>query len=247
MESIKANRQFMKANFKLLDDIETDQNKEIQQPPLEKSTEIDGEKIELPKIDASIIKKDFHKAIEERRSHRKYQNYEMDLDELGYLLWATQGVDTIKGDNYATIRTVPSGGARHPFETYIFVNTVKGLKPGIYRYLALSHQLCLVKEDEGFKEKVTEITLGQKFAAKGSVIFIWSCIPYRSEWRYNVAAHKTMLLDAGHLCQNLYLACEAIGLGTCAIAAYHQEAADLLLNIDGEEEFVVYMAPIGKV
>jgi SagB-type dehydrogenase family enzyme len=79
------------------------------------------------------------------------------------------------------------------------------------------------------------------------VAFIWSCIPYRSEWRYNVAAHKTMLLDAGHLCQNLYLACEAVGCGTCAIGAYNQEAIDEFLGLDGEEEFVVYLAPVGKV
>jgi SagB-type dehydrogenase family enzyme len=55
-----------------------------------------------------------------------------------------------------------------------------------------------------------------------------------------------MLLDAGHLCQNLYLACEAVGCGTCAIASYDQEYADEYLKLDGVEEFVVYMAPVGK-
>jgi nitroreductase len=54
-------------------------------------------------------------------------------------------------------------------------------------------------------------------------------------------------LDAGHVCQNLYLACEAIGAGTCAIAAYNQDLADELLGVDGDEEFTVYIAPVGKV
>ena len=67
------------------------------------------------------------------------------------------------------------------------------------------------------------------------------------EWRYGAAAHKVIALDAGHVCQNLYLACEAIGAGTCAVAAYDQEAIDRLLRLDGEEEFVVYLAPVGKV
>jgi nitroreductase len=54
-------------------------------------------------------------------------------------------------------------------------------------------------------------------------------------------------LDAGHVCQNLYLACEAVGVGTCAIAAYRQDLMDELLGVDGDEEFTVYLAPVGKV
>ena len=66
------------------------------------------------------------------------------------------------------------------------------------------------------------------------------------EWRYGLAAHKVIAPDAGHVCQNLYLACEAISAGTCAIAAYHQERMDALLRVDGEEEFTIYLAPVGK-
>ncbi len=72
-------------------------------------------------------------------------------------------------------------------------------------------------------------------------------MPYRAEWRYNIASHKAMLLDAGHICQNLYLACESIEAGTCAIAAYDQEKVDALLGLDGENEFSVYLSPAGKV
>ena len=77
--------------------------------------------------------------------------------------------------------------------------------------------------------------------------FIWTAIPYRMEWRYDLAAHKVIAIDAGHVCQNLYLACEAIGAGTCAVAAYHQELMDQLLRIDGKDEFTIYLAPVGKV
>jgi len=54
-------------------------------------------------------------------------------------------------------------------------------------------------------------------------------------------------MDVGHLCQNLYLACAAIGSGTCAIAAYHQEQMDVLLKVDGEDEFTIYLAPVGRI
>jgi nitroreductase len=64
----------------------------------------------------------------------------------------------------------------------------------------------------------------------------------RSIW-----AHKASALDAGHVCQNLYLACEAIGAGTCAVAAYDQKKMDTLLGVDGREEFTIYMAPVGKI
>lgn len=56
-----------------------------------------------------------------------------------------------------------------------------------------------------------------------------------------------MLLDIGHVCQNLYLACEGIRCGVCAIAGYVQKAFDELLRTDGENEYVVYIAGVGKV
>ena len=62
-----------------------------------------------------------------------------------------------------------------------------------------------------------------------------------------MAAHKVIAIDAGHVCQNLYLACEAIQAGTCAVAAYNQKLTDNLLRVDGEDEFAIYMAPVGKV
>jgi SagB-type dehydrogenase family enzyme len=149
--------------------------------------------------------------------------------------------------NFATFRTVPSGGARHPFETYLAVNRVKGLRKGIYRYLALEHKLIYLFDVENLEDKITEVTDGQSFIGKAAVVFMWSCIPYRSEWRYDIAAHKTLLQDSGHLCQNLYLACEAIGCGTVAVGAYNQKAMDEFLRLDGEDEFVIYVAPVGKI
>lgn len=79
------------------------------------------------------------------------------------------------------------------------------------------------------------------------MVFVWSAIPYRTEWRYSVLSYKDILIEAGHICQNLYLACEAIGAGTCAIAAYSQKLMDALIGIDGEDELTVYLAPVGKV
>jgi len=142
---------------------------------------------------------------------------------------------------------VPSAGARHPLETYLCVFNIDGLDVGFYRYLPLEHQLLFEFNEKDASEKISGATFGQSFIGKAAVTFIWTAIPYRMEWRYGLAAHRVIALDAGHVCQNLYLACEAIGAGTCAIAAYNQEAMDQLLRIDGEDEFTIYLAPVGKV
>jgi SagB-type dehydrogenase family enzyme len=246
MNRYEENRNFMKSNFH--EQVESDQQKQLPQPPLQKPYSEKDELIELPKVDRSIItKNDIYDCIIDRVSHRKYKDESLKLEELSYLLYMTQGVKSIRGDNYATMRTVPSAGARHPYETYLAVDKVEGLKKGIYRYIPIEHKLVLVKEDEDISSHIVEGTLGQKFAGTGQVNFIWSAIPYRSEWRYVHKSHKVMLIDAGHICHALYLACESIGLGTCAIAAYDQKYMDSLIDVDGEDEFVVYMAPVGRV
>ena len=127
------------------------------------------------------------------------------------------------------------------------MNRVSGLESGLYRYLPLEHKLVHLRSDPGLPEKVSEGSRGQAFVGQGAVVFIWTVIPYRAEWRYSVVAPKMIALDAGHLCQNLYLASEAIGAGTCAIGAYDQDKMDALLEVDGNEEFVIYAAPVGKV
>ena len=60
-------------------------------------------------------------------------------------------------------------------------------------------------------------------------------------------AAKYCALDAGHVCENLYLAAEAIQAGTCGIAAYLQENMDAFIGVVGTDEFTVYIAPVGKV
>jgi SagB-type dehydrogenase family enzyme len=249
MNKAKEQRYWLKSNFDVVDDKETDQGKKLHQPPLQKAVLEGAEIISLPEVNKDVvIKKDIFDCLMDRKSNRVYAGDSISLEELSFLLWTTQGVKKVVGKvNFATFRTVPSGGARHPFETYLAVNRVKGLRKGIYRYLALEHKLIYLFDVENLEDKITEVTDGQSFIGKAAVVFMWSCIPYRSEWRYDIAAHKTILQDSGHLCQNLYLACEAIGCGTVAVGAYNQKAMDEFLRLDGEDEFVIYVAPVGKI
>jgi SagB-type dehydrogenase family enzyme len=251
MDKILENREFMKANYTAFENFKTDQMKKLPEPILQKPVDENIELIDLIPAEKMKIKNDnLMSNILNRRSHRNFTDEALTLEELSFLLWATQGVKEViqkEGRDYACLRTVPSAGARHPFETYLVVHNVEGLKPGLYRYLGIEHKLAFLGEIEDQQKKITEAALDQQFAGKCSVVFIWSIIPYRSEWRYYVATHKSALLDAGHICQNLYLACEGIGAGTCAIAAYDQQKTDDLIGVDGKDEYTVYMSPVGKL
>jgi len=183
-------------------------------------------------------------AIRLRQSCRKYLAEPLSVEELSFLLWATQGVKTIMRDGYATRRTVPSGGSRHPFETYLAVQRVDSLAPGLYRYLAIEHKLLLINEDSDIGSKISDGCAD--FALESAITFIWTAIPYRTEWRYGPLSPKLIAQDSGHVCQNLYLACTAIHAGTCAVGAYNQAKMDALLGIDGVDEFTIYCAPVGK-
>ncbi|WP_372847222.1 SagB/ThcOx family dehydrogenase, partial [Pontiella sp.] len=181
--------------------------------------------------------------IAQRKSDRKFLPTPLTLEELSFLLWATQGMR----DDTNRRRTAPSAGARHPFETYLIVDKVEGVEPGLYRYLPLDHKLLFLRADAHFPEQVTEACRGQVFCGNSAAVFVWTAIPYRTEWRYDIIAHKMIALDAGHVCQNLYLASTAIGAGTCGIGAYDHKRMDALIGVDGVDEFTVYLAPVGKV
>ena len=239
-------REFLRSNWRLLDNFRSDQARGVEHPPVQKQVDAETPVIELPKPDPHILSDvEFSRVIDSRRSVRKYTGDPVSLSELSWLLWSTQGVQKVLGDGVASLRTVPSGGARHPFETYLLVNNVTDLEEGVYRYLPVEHDLASLG-DQVPPEKVIQGCLGQTFCGECTVTFVWSVIPYRTEWRYGPVSHKVIALDAGHLCQNLYLSCTACGLGTCGIGAYDQEAMDSLLGFDGKDEFTVYIAPVGR-
>jgi len=224
----------------------SDQSQGLPQPPLEKPVDPAQPLIDLPALgEVKVRPIDLTTAIRERVSLRKYADRPMTLGELSYLLWATQGVKQVT-IRPATLRTVPSAGARHPFETYLLVRRVEGLKPGLYRYAAIPHKLVEVDFSEDLPEKILAASLNQRFAVDGAVTFIWVAVAYRSYWRYHERSYRYLHLDAGHVAENLYLAVQAVDAGCCVIGAYDDDRLNAALGLDGEDEFVIYMAGVGK-
>ena len=148
-----------------------------------------------------------------------------------------------------SLRTVPAGGAVHPFETYLSVHRVAGLETGLYRYLPTEHKLCLRYLDPAVAERFHGVRGGgDPFVRRCAVYFIWTVVPYRREWGGGWASVSTAI-QVGHVCQNLHIASEAIGCGTCPTSVSGERAPkyDELLGVDGRNEFTVYAAAVGKL
>jgi SagB-type dehydrogenase family enzyme len=223
----------------------SDQSKGFLQPPLEEPYDDSKPTISLTDPSGLEIHVNFTKLIGNRRSIRTYSEKPLSKDELSYLLWCTQGVkDTVPRN--ATLRTVPSAGSRHAFETYLLLNRVEELSPGLYRYLALDHKLLQIDLSKKLSGKIVEACLRQGMVSRSAITFIWSALAYRMTWRYQERGYRYLHMDAGHVCQNLYLAAEAIGCGSCAIGAFDDDMINNLLGFDGVKQFVIYIATVGK-
>ncbi|GKX29171.1 thioester oxidase [Vallitalea longa] len=262
MINYNMNRDFMKSLLGNNDIIATaDIAKGIPQPEFQKSVNENSITVDLPIITSDKVPKaDFFEIISSRISRRSYSKTPMNLEELSFLLWCTQGVKKViggyrryikdgSGRNY--LRPVAAGGCINAYETYIAINNVQGLEKGIWRYLPLSNQIILEKQIIRISEKTSEVftnkSQDQIFTSKAAAIFFWACTPYRGEWRYKETSHKIMLIDLGHISHQLYLATETIGCGCCTIGGYYQDKADALIGVDGENEYTVLCASVGHV
>jgi SagB-type dehydrogenase family enzyme len=210
---------------------------------------IQGEIIQLPAVGV-IPKPDMtlYKAIEQRRSLRSYDESPLTQQELSFLLWSTQWVRDFRSNEKVEVafRNVPSAGARHPFETYLLINKVDGIKPGLYYYHPIKHGLICFEEGSQWAETVCDASFGQEMVKTGAVTFIWVAVPKRTTWRYSQRGYRYLYLDAGHVGQNLHLAAEAIDCGACMIGAYYDEGMNEILHVNGKDAFVIYMASLGK-
>ncbi len=214
-------------------------------PAVQNAVPPDAETVDLPRSAAGGDQADwFWRLVASRRSRRNFAPTPLGLDDLASLLWATQGVlRVIEGH---TMRTVPSAGARHPLETYVIVNRVESLEPGLYRYLPVDHRLVLIRQDTRLGERAAAACLQQNMVSLCAATFAWTAVIDRARWKYQQRAYRYIYLDAGHACQNLYLGCELLGLNCCSIGAVDDDVMNELIGVDGQEEFIIYLAVVGK-
>ncbi len=184
------------------------------------------------------------KVLAERRSKRNFLSEPMSLNALNVLLWSTQGVTADMGSYQ--LRTVPSAGALYPIETYLFVNRVEGLEPGIYHLDVRGWALEALRLED-VSELGSQALLGQQMCRDASVNFVWTAMIGRCRAKYYERAYRYVWWDAGHIAQNLSIAATAMGLGVCSIGAWHDSVVHELLGIDGREHFSAMCATVGTI
>ena len=200
----------------------------------------DAEKVKLP-TDWEMGKS-LSETLQYRRSCRRFGDTPLSMEDLAMQLWASQGISGRAGQFF--FRTAPSAGALYPVETYLSIQNVESLPPGLYHFQP--SEFCLERISDGFAgKKVAEAALGQNFMAKAGVVFIWTAILRRNFSKYGHRGLRYVMMDAGHICQNLLLAAEGLGLGACPVAAFYDDDLNRLLCIDGQEESVIYLAAVG--
>lgn len=225
--------------------VPSDREKKLSPPPAELPYDPSAQVIRLPEPDFLDDRQvNFLELVELRTSVRNYSAVPLTKKELSYLLWCTQGVKMASGAT--TKRNVPSAGARHAFETYLYIRQAEDLSEGLYRFLALEHALIPIDLSGEVALAMEEAFHHQSMLKKCAAAFIWTAVAERMTYAYGQRGYRYLFLDAGHVCQNLYLAAQTIQAGACAIAHFDDDRLNQALNIDGKAQFAIYAASVGK-
>jgi SagB-type dehydrogenase family enzyme len=170
----------------------------------------------------------------------------LNLKELSYLLWCTQGFKKTVAETIQ-LRNIPSSGSRYPLETYFVASEVDGLETGLYRYLPKSNSIVAERIDSGLPLEMSTASMNFKVVTRAAITFLWVAIPYRSTWALGSRGYRSVLIEAGHTCQNLIVAAAGLGLDVYPIDLFHDEMMTKLANLDPETQWPVYLAAVGKV
>jgi SagB-type dehydrogenase family enzyme len=184
-------------------------------------------------------------AIRARRSTRTFAATPLPLTALAAVLRAGYGVTgTLRaGDESQPVRAVPSGGALYPLELTVAARRVEGLEPGLYHVDPLDDAL------EQLRTGSMPIAAATPFAdatAGAAVVVVVSGVFWRSRFKYGLRGYRFVLLEAGHVVQNLLLAAAALGLATLPLGGFYDRRMDELIEVDGVDESTLYLVCVGN-
>jgi SagB-type dehydrogenase family enzyme len=185
--------------------------------------------------------------MERRRSIRSVLPSTISLEELSDCLFSGLGITGFVQTETALLplKMTPSGGARNPFEAFVWVKNVEGLEPGIYHYSALEHSLQFasnlpVAAAKNFVQK-------QDWADDMSAIIFLVAVLERVTWKYNDPnAYRVVMIEAGHIAQNMMLACAYNNLTACPTAALNHTQISDVLGLSSITQTPIYAILVGK-
>lgn len=198
------------------------------------------ETLDLPKpakdSDISV-----EKAIERRRSVRRYKDNPIELEKVSQLLWSAQGIT----DPENNFRSAPSAGATFPMEIYLVVpiNGVKELEEGLYHYRQDQHQIEKILGDD-LSRDLRDSAMGQDPTTKAALNIVIVSDYDRTTSTYGDRGIRYVHMEAGHIAENIHLQAETLELGTVVIGAFDDEKVHKTLELS-EELDPLYIMPIG--
>lgn len=191
----------------------------------------------------------FESMLAKRRSRRDFTEEGLSLAEVGGVLWAGAGVQSyreIPGRPAFPLTFAPSAGGLNGIDLYVLVKNVKGLQDGSYRYLAGDSSLEPLASECPFD---SEYLIGnQRWASTASLIVLMVGNTSRTSWKYNAASgFNAMLIQAGHIGQNILLAASQLSLGAVPSNALHVGEIEMVLGLTPGKDVVLSSVGIGRV
>jgi len=171
-----------------------------------------------------------------RRSVRRFIKRVMPRELFDYLLWVSYG--EVNGR-----LVVPSGGATYPIHIYAVLGDVEGLEAGVYRYLNREGKIALHLKGDLMRD-LSRACLNQRYVAEASFNIVIAVHYPRITSVYGERGVRYAILEAGHIGQNIYLACAEEGLGTVAIGAFNDELVSRVLGLPKGID-PLYIFPVG--
>jgi SagB-type dehydrogenase family enzyme len=187
------------------------------------------------------------RAITTRTSDRDLIPCVLNLTQISTLLYSAYGVTR---DNKGTVfprpfRVVPSGGALYPLELFFHSAQIEGHSPGLYHYNASQH--CLRRLETGdATQQISKALVQPELALGASLVVFITAVFERSVFKYGDRGYRYVLIESGHVAQNLNLVSKALGFGCVNIGGFYDREIDDFLGIDGVTHSTIYMMAIGK-
>lgn len=192
---------------------------------------------------------EFARVLLARRTWRRFSPHPLELSALATLLgltWGVQRWDHVPGLGRFALKTSPSGGALHPIEVYILARRVDGLRPGLYHYDSDKHRLELLRCGATSRQ-ATGYLAGQWWFGSAAAVMLMTAVFPRVQWKYEFPrAYRTVLAEAGHLCQTFCLVATWLGLAPFCSMALADSRIEKDLGINGITESVIYAAGVGS-
>jgi len=179
--------------------------------------------------------------ISRRRSATEFNGRHITIEQLSFILRVSAGIT----EERRTLRAHPSAGALYPLELYVAAVAVSDLECGLYHYSVYEHALAKIRSGT-LREQLAASFSAEHLIEASSVALIISGIFYRTAIKYGERGYRLMLLEAGHLGQNILLSATSQGVAAVPLGGYLDDEVNSMLGLDGSEETVIYPILLGN-